>query len=97
MEYTEALERFINKLQERENNHIKTKFKNLTPSTFTVNKGRKFDKIVKIGTQTTVFAFIKKENGAIIKAHLGKLLSHVNMNVEIYTRSIHYKERANME
>jgi hypothetical protein len=67
MNYEEALRNFLLKLEERENKHIKEKFSNLTPSRFVVDRGRKFDKIVKINTQETVYAFIKKENGAILK------------------------------
>jgi hypothetical protein len=75
MEYREALINFLSKVQERENIHEntvgKTQFPMLEPSpaTFHVIKGRKFDKVVRKskGNNESVYAFINKETGGIIK------------------------------
>jgi len=67
VKYEEALANFLLKLKEREETHIKENFTNLTPGDFEVKYGRVYDKIVKIGTQEFVYAFIDKKTGAIIK------------------------------
>lgn len=62
--YKEALANFISLCREREEKHMKENFSNLSPKEFTVNSGRKFDKVVR---DRSVFAFINKETGAIVK------------------------------
>jgi len=68
MTYEDALTNFLFLLEKREKEHYARMFPNLTPGRFEVDRGRKFDKIVHITNQTSVYAFIKKENGAILKA-----------------------------
>jgi len=65
--YDEALRNFLLKLEEREKEHNAMHFSTLEPHKFAVDHGRKFDKIVKYGGGSSVYAFIKKETGGILK------------------------------
>jgi len=67
MNYEQALTKFLVELTKREKRHINDNYTNLTPARFAVVFGRKFDKVLKISNSSTVFAFIKKNNGAILK------------------------------
>lgn len=67
-EYEQALSKFLFLLEEREKEYTANNFPNLKPKKFSVNRGRKFDKIIKYNDHSqSVYAFIKKENGAILK------------------------------
>jgi len=67
--YSEALSRFLEALENREIEHNAKHYPNLEHATFSVNYGRVFDKIVRSSMgQRSVYAFIRKSNGAIIKS-----------------------------
>jgi len=66
--YEEALINFLHKLDERNVAYYKEHFPTLEPSIFEVHPGRKYDKIVRITNQSSVYGFINKETGGIIKA-----------------------------
>lgn len=69
MTYETARQRFIEALTNREIEHIKKDFPNLKPSAFYVMVGRVFDRVVRDGSGSrSVFCFIRKSDGAIIKA-----------------------------
>ena len=68
MTYADALQRFIEALTNRELEHNRTNYPTLSPATFSVNSGRVFDKVVVNRGSRSVYAFIRKSNGAIIKA-----------------------------
>ena len=68
MTYTEALNKFIKTIEENSIKHYKeTGFTHMleNPDVIKVNKGRRFDKIVK---DTSVYCFVEKETGYIFKA-----------------------------
>lgn len=71
MTYEVARQRFIEALTNREIEHTKKNFPNLKPSSFYVMVGRVFDRIVteRPGSGSrSVFCFLRKSDGAIIKA-----------------------------
>lgn len=69
MSYADALQRFIEALTNREVEHTETNYPNLKPGEFYVMPGRVFDKVVvRRSGSRSVYCFIKKENGAIVKA-----------------------------
>lgn len=69
MSYETALSRFIEALTNREIEYKKTHFKgNLEPATFEVHSGRVFDKVVRVDNGHSVYCFINKTTGGIVKA-----------------------------
>ena len=68
MTYTEALNKFVETIKVNSNKHYKEKgFTHMleNPDVIKVNKGRRFDKIVK---DTSVYCFVEKDTGYIFKA-----------------------------
>ncbi len=67
-----AIERFLSLLTDRETEHVATNYENLTPSVFSRDpRGRKFVRIVKAdanGSSRSVFCFIERTTGNILKA-----------------------------
>ena len=68
MTYATALQRFIEAVSNREAEYKRKKYPTLTVATFSVMPGRVFDKVVRTDGQRSVYCFIRKENGAIVKA-----------------------------
>jgi hypothetical protein len=69
MKYEVALQRFIEALTNRELEHNAKNFPTLKPATFSVMPGRVFDKIVTVRSGSrSVYGFVRKSDGAIIKA-----------------------------
>ena len=69
-EYTQleiefGLEQFIEKVNELVNEYYKNNFSNLEPETVSLAGGRTYWKLVK---NTTVYGFVRKSDGAILKA-----------------------------
>ena len=68
MTYTEALNNFTKTIEDNSTNHYKEH--NMTfmldnPEVIKVNKGRRFDKVVR---GTSVYCFVEKDTGYIFKA-----------------------------
>ena len=68
MTYSDALQRFIEALTNREIEFKTVKFPTLPKGTFSVMPGRKFDKVVKSDGGRSVYCFVRKSDGAIVKA-----------------------------
>lgn len=67
--YEQALKRFLELLQQRETEYIKKNYQNLKPATFSVDSGKVYDRIVRNnGVQRSAYCFIRKSDGAILKA-----------------------------
>ena len=75
-QYTEleieyAFEAFVGEVRELVAHHYKTQFPNLPPEEITVNEGRTYWKLVKAregGQAASVYGFVRKADGAILKA-----------------------------
>lgn len=68
MEFNEALNNFVNVVQQMQNDHYRENLPNLKIPTITVDQGKRYAKIVVNGEhQRTVYCFIDK-NGDILKA-----------------------------
>jgi len=69
MTYTEALNKFTKTIEDNSNKHYKktglTIFIDNPSEAIKVNKGRRFDKVVK---GTSVYCFVEKDTGYIFKA-----------------------------
>ena len=68
-----AFETFIEKIQEKVNEHFGTNYANLTAPTIAVHPGRVYWKIVReegegLGINCSVYGFLRKSDGAIFKA-----------------------------
>lgn len=68
LSYEVALQRFIEALTNREIEYHKTTYPTLKASTFMVAPGRVFDKVVQNDNGRSVYCFIRKSDGAIVKA-----------------------------
>lgn len=67
--YDDALQSFLKLLDERWAQYAKQANLTLLPTPlFTVDKGRKYDKIVQIDSSRSVHSFIEKSTGNIFKA-----------------------------
>ena len=62
LSYKEAMEFFLELVTENTNLHYKTNLSSLTPPKYSVNSGRRFDKVVEEGS---VYCFVEKETGNI--------------------------------
>jgi hypothetical protein len=68
-----AFETFVEKIQEKVNDHFTDNYANLRPPTIVVYPGRVYWKIVReegeaLGTNCSVYGFVRKSDGAIFKA-----------------------------
>ncbi len=68
-----AFETFVEKIQEKVNKYYAMQYQNLKPPTIAVYPGRVYWKIVKeegesLGTNCSVYGFVRKADGAIFKA-----------------------------
>ena len=64
LSYKEAIEFFLEMVTENSNLHYKTRFSSLTPPTYTIKGGRKYDKVT---TDRSVYCFVEKETGNVYK------------------------------
>ena len=64
LSYKEAMEFFLEMVTENSNLHYKTNFSILTPPTYTIKGGRKYDKVT---TDSSVYCFVEKETGNVYK------------------------------
>jgi len=68
LKFVTRLNEFVAAVQKMQNDHFAEKFACLTPPTMTVMNGIKNVRIVSVGEhQRTVYAFIEKETGNILK------------------------------
>jgi hypothetical protein len=70
-DFAASLEAFLAALQAREDRYIAANFKNLTPSKFSAEAGRRYVRIVKAsthGTSRSVHCFVEQGTGNIFKA-----------------------------
>ena len=67
MTYSDALQRFLEALTNREAEHKQKNFPTLVVGSFSVMPGRKFDKVVKSDGGRYVYCFVRKSDGAIVK------------------------------
>lgn len=68
MQFNEALNNFVNLVQQMQNEHYRRNLPNLKIPTITVDQGKRYAKIVVNGEhQRTVYCFIDK-NGDILKS-----------------------------
>ena len=65
MEYSKALENFLELLTKRNGAYYSEQYPHLPKPTYSVNSGKKYDRIVSDGW---AFCFINKSNGDILKA-----------------------------
>ena len=65
LSYNEAMEFFLEMITENSNLHYKTRFSSLTPPTYTIKGGRKYDKVT---TDRSVYCFVEKETGNVYKS-----------------------------
>ena len=59
---------FVEKIQQMINEHYAANLSNLTPPRIYIHGGRKYIKIAKQDSQTSVYCFVRAEDGAILKA-----------------------------
>ena len=64
LSYNEAMEFFLEMVTENSNFHYKTRFSSLTPPTYTVMSGRKYDKVT---NGSSVYCFVEKATGNVYK------------------------------
>ena len=64
LSYKEAMEFFLEMVTENSNLHYKNRFSSLTPPTYTIKGGRKYDKVT---TDRSVYCFVEKETGNVYK------------------------------
>jgi len=64
LSYKEAMDFFLEVVTENTNLYYKTNLSILTPPKYSVNSGRRFDKVVEEGS---VYCFVEKETGNIYK------------------------------
>lgn len=68
--FNTALADFLTDCQNKINDHFKTRYPNLTAPNLTIQPGRKFVKIIQNdapGASRSVWAFVDKTNGDILK------------------------------
>ncbi len=64
----EELPNFVNRIQELVDAHFAANLSNLKPPTIRIMGGRKYIKIAKVDNQTSVYCFVRAQDGAILKA-----------------------------
>ena len=67
-EVAAEIPKFVAKAQALINEHYAANLSNLTPPIVQVYGGRKYIKIAKVDRQTSVYCFVRAEDGAILKA-----------------------------
>ena len=68
--YEEMLSYYVGYIKRISNEYYKKNLSSLTPCDFQVNKGRKYDKVVKVenGVVGSVHSFVEKSTGKVWKA-----------------------------
>jgi hypothetical protein len=64
LSYNEAMEFFLELVTENSNLHYKTHLNILTPPTYTIKSGHKYDKVTK---GSSVYCFVEKATGNVYK------------------------------
>ena len=64
LNYNEAMEFFLEMVTENSNLYYKTNFRSLTPPTYTIKGGRKYDKVT---NDNSVYCFVEKATGNVYK------------------------------
>ena len=64
LSYKEAMEFFLEMVTENSNLYYKTNFRSLTPPTYTIKGGRKYDKVT---NDNSVYCFVEKSTGNVYK------------------------------
>jgi hypothetical protein len=71
MTYEVALIQFLVRVKERSDKHYAKKLSNLTPPTYEVSQGRKYDKVIEVmgygNHRRASYCYINKANGDILK------------------------------
>ena len=67
-DYNIAMDSFLTVVTDNTNNHMRERFSSLPLPEYTVNKGRRFDKVVRVDSSSSVYCFVEKETGNIYKA-----------------------------
>ena len=68
-DYSTALTKMIDRIDEQYGQYYKKTLTNLTYSPITVNKGRRFDKLVQ---DNSVYCFVEKQTGDVYKSQTWK-------------------------
>ena len=68
-DYSTALNKMINRIDEQYGEYYKKNLTNLSYSPITVNKGRRFDKLVQ---DNSVYCFVEKSTGDVYKSQTWK-------------------------
>ena len=68
-DYSTALQKMINRIDEQHGEYYKKNLTNLSYSPITINKGRRFDKLVQ---DNSVYCFVEKSTGDVYKSQTWK-------------------------
>ena len=68
-DYSTALQKMIDRIDEQHGEYYKKNLTNLSYSPITINKGRRFDKLVQ---DNSVYCFVEKSTGDVYKAQTWK-------------------------
>ena len=66
--YGIAMDSFLTKVTNNTIEYFNERYDNLPKPEYVINKGRRFDKVIRVDSSKSVYCFIEKETGNIYKA-----------------------------